>query len=154
MPFRPLRLCIVHDGARGLCGRVVPRMREMLEHRAFRVDVHEVGRGAFDLAPYQGLVLGTPVTGLALAGAGPSAPLRAWLEGLPTLAGLPVAIFCVYEIRPGATLDRLAARVRALGGEVVARQAIWVLAPRRDDHVLPAECMVRIRPGTGQQHPA
>jgi hypothetical protein len=145
MPFRPLRLCIVYDGARGLCGRVVPRMREMLEHRAFLVDAHEVGRGRLDPAPYRGLVLGTPVTGLALRGAGPSAALRAWIRDLPSLAGLPVALFCVFEVRPGDTLDRMNALVREKDAEVVARQAIWVLAPRRDDHVLPAECMVRIR---------
>ena len=145
MPFRPLRLCVAYDGARGLCGRVVPRMREMLEHRAFDVDVHEVGAGGLDLAPYRGLVLGTPVTGLALRGAGPSARLRAWIEALPSLEGVPVALFCVYEVRPGTTFDRMKNLVLGKGGTVVAEQAFWVLAPRRDDHVIPAECMVRIR---------
>jgi len=145
MPFRALRLCIVYDGTRGLCGRVVPRMKEMLEHRAFVVDTHEVGRGPLDLAPYRGVILGTPVTGLALRGAGPSARLRAWVESVPSLEGQKVAVFCVYEIRPGNTFDRMKNLVLEKGAEFVVEQAFWVLAPQRDDHVIPAECMVRIR---------
>ncbi|MBN1336767.1 MAG: hypothetical protein JXB39_12485 [Deltaproteobacteria bacterium] len=145
MPFRPLRLCIVYDGARGLCDRVVPRMRVMLEHRAFLVDTHEVGQGGIDLDACQGLVLGSPATGLAIRGAGPSARLRTWVEAVPSLERVRVALFCVYDTRPGATLDRMETLVRSRGAEVVARQAYWALAPRRDDHVLPAECMVRIR---------
>jgi hypothetical protein len=145
MPFTPIRLCIVYDNARGHCGRVVPRMKQLLEHRAFLVDTHEVGAGPLDIAPYRGLILGTPVIGLGLRGEGPSRKLRTFLEALPDLDEHLVAIFCVYELRPGNTFDRMKNLVFEKGARFVAEQAFWVLQPHRDDHIIPAECMVRIR---------
>jgi len=145
MPFAPLRLCIVYDNARGHCGRVVPRMKQMLEHRAFVVDTHEVGQGPLELAPYRGLIIGTPVTGLGIRGEGPTRKLRAFLEQVPDLDEHHVAIFCVYELRPGNTFDRMKNLLFEKGACFVAEHAFWVLQPHRDDHIIPAECMVRIR---------
>jgi hypothetical protein len=145
MPFEPLHVCIVYDDARGHCGRVVPRMKQMLEHRAFLVDTHEIGAGPLDIAPYQGLVFGTPVTGLGVRGQGPSSRLREFIEALPDLDEHKVAIFCVYETRPGNTFDRMKNVLFEKGAQFVAEHAFWVLAPQRGDHIIPAECMVRIR---------
>jgi hypothetical protein len=145
MPFVPQRLCIVYDNARGHCGRVVPRMKTMLEQRAFLVDTHEVGEGPLDLAPYRGLIFGTPVTGLGIRGGGPSRALRAFLDRLPDLDEHQVAIFCVYETRPGNTFDKLKNLLFEKGAHFVAEQAFWVLRPHENDHIIPAECMVRIR---------
>ncbi len=145
MPFEPLRICIVYDNARGHCGRVVTRMKEMLEHRAFLVDTHEVGDGPLDIGPYQGLVFGTPVTGLGVRGQGPSRRLRSFIEQLPDLDEHRVAIFCVYELHPGNTFDRMKNLLFEKGAQFVAEHAFWILAPHRGDHIIPAECMVRIR---------
>lgn len=145
MPFEPLRVCIVYDNARGHCGRVIPRMKEMLEHRAFLVDTWEVGQGTLDIAPYRALVLGTPVLGLGLRGEGPSARLRAFIEQLPDLDEHQVALFCVYELRPGNTFDRMKNLVLEKGARLVAEHSFWVLHPQAGDHIIPAECMVRVR---------
>lgn len=145
MPFKPLRLCIVVDNAGGRCTRVVDRMKEMLEHRAFIVDTHEVGQGPLDLAPYAGLIFGTPVPGLGIRGVGPSRRLREFIEQLPALDGTRVAIFCVYDLRPGDTFDRMKNLLFEKGAEFVAEQAFWVLRPHEHDHIIPAECMIRIR---------
>ena len=145
MPFEPLHVCIVYDNARGHCGRVVPRMREMLEHRAFQVDTHEVGDGPLDIDAYQGLIFGTPATGLGVRGQGPSHRLRSFIEELPDLDEHKVAIFCVYELRPGNTFDRMKNVLFEKGAQFVAEHAFWLVAPHRGDHIIPAECMVRIR---------
>lgn len=146
MPFRPLRLCIVHDNLRGYTGRVVPRMKRMLEHRAFEVDVREVGDGPPDLSAYAGLILGTPVLGLGIKGAGPSSGVRRAIESFPAdMEGKPVAIFCVYETRPGNTFDRMKNLLFQRNITFVAEHGFWVLQPHRRDHIIPAECMVRIR---------
>jgi hypothetical protein len=145
MPFEPLHVCIVYDGARGHCGRVVPRMKEMLEHRAFIVDTHEVGDGPLDIEPYAGLVFGTPVTGLGVRGQGPSRRLREFIEAMPDLDEHKVAIFCVYELRPGNTFDRMKNLIFEKGAQFVAEHAFWIGRPHHGDHIIPAECMVRIR---------
>ena len=145
MPFKPLRICVIYDNACGHCGRVVPRMKEMLEYRAFKVDVHEVGAGPLDIEPYDALVFGTPVTGLGLRGQGPSRPLREFIEQLPDLDEKQVAIFCVYELRAGNSFDRMKNILFEKGAQFVAQQEFWFLLPTRYDHVIPAECMVRVR---------
>ncbi len=145
MPFQPIHVCIVYDNARGHCGRVVPRMKEMLEHRAFIVDTHEIGEGPLDIAPYAGLIVGTPVTGLGIRGQGPTPRLRAFIEELPDLDEHKLAIFCVYEARPGNTFDRMKNVLLEKGAQFVAEHAFWVLKPHGGDHIIPAECMIRIR---------
>lgn len=144
MPFVPLHLCILYDDARGHCGRVVPRMKLLLEERAFIVDLHEVSQGPLDLSRFAGLIIGTPVLGLGWKGVGPSARLRTFLESTEGLAGKKVAIFCVYELRPGDTFDRMKNLLFEKGAELVAEQARWIGDLTREEHVIPAECMVRI----------
>jgi hypothetical protein len=145
VPFQPIRLLVLFDDERGWCGRVVPRMKELLEHRAFQVDTHAIAAGPVDIAPYRGLVIGSPVTGLGLRGAGPSEALSDYVDALPDLDEHKVALFCAYLTRPGNTFDRMKGMVLARGAQVVATHAYWLLQPARNEHVIPAECMVRIR---------
>lgn len=147
MAFVPLRLLVAYDPERGLCPRVVPRMVELLRHRAFEVDTLEIPSApqAVDLADYQGLVLGTPALGLGLRGVGPSPRVSAFVAAQGGLEEQRVAVFCVYQVRPGYTLRNTAQLVRDAGGQVVVAQAYPWWAPQQEEHVLPAECMVRIR---------
>ncbi len=146
MPFQPIKLLVLYDDRKGYCGRVVPRMVEMLRHRAFLVDTHRIEDGPVDIEPYKGLVLGSPVFGLGLRGVGPTPELTRYVvDELPDLDERKVAVFCVHELRPGLTLDRMKGLVRERGGEPIAAWAYWLLRPRRGEHVIPAECMVRIR---------
>lgn len=145
MPFKPLRLLILVDDSRGYCSRVIPRMKEMLEHRAFVVDVHKIQDGAVDIDPYDGLIIGTPVFGLGIKGVGPTPALTRFIEDLEDLDEKRIALFCVYEVRPGTTFDRMRGLVQGMGAEFVASHGYWLLRPTHKEHVIPAECMVRIR---------
>ncbi len=145
MPFTPLKLLIAYDDHRGYCGKVVPRMREMLEHRAFHVDTLVIdGSSTFvDLEDYDGLVIGTPASGLSPTG--PSQAVVDFIGALEDLDEVRVALFAVFDLRPGTCLDALAELVLDHGGEVITGQPYWLLKPAEREHFLPAECMVRIR---------
>lgn len=145
MPFKPLRLLIAYDAAGKRCAAVVARMKELLEHRAFEVDVHELGGEVPDLDDYAGVVLGTPVRGLALRDAGPTQAVAAFIEQADGLDEKKVAIFCVYDVRPGTVFDRMKNLLNERGAEVVTEYPYWRLQPHDGEELLPAECMVRIR---------
>ncbi len=147
MPFVPKKLLLAYDDALGLCGLVVPRMKEMLEHRAFVVDVQALGDTPpdIDLDDYDGLVLGYAVPGLGVRNPGPPPRMQRFLDHLEDLDDKRCALFVVHVGRKTAHLERFRQVVTDLGGEVVTAQPYWVLRPRHNDHFLPAECMVRIR---------
>lgn len=143
MPFKPLRLLIAYDPALGLCRTVVPRMKEMLEERAFEVDVLEIGDGAVDLAPYKGVIVGTPVPGVRASE--PTEKVQRFLAEAEDLDEKKVALFCVYGLRPGRVLDRMKGLAIERGAEVVVAHPYARLKPHEMEHLLPAECMIRIR---------
>lgn len=145
MPFQPIRLLILYDDDRGYCGKVIPTMKRLLEDRAFVVDTHRVADGPVDVGPYRGLVLGSPVFGAGLRGVGPTDALVAFVEALPDLDGKKVAVFCVYPLRPGTTLARMKSLALARGADFVTAWGYSLLHPDRGAHMLPTECMVRIR---------
>lgn len=145
MPFRPLRVLILIDDDRGRCSRVVPRMRELLEHRAFLVDTHRIQDGPVDITPYKGLIVGSPCFGFGIKGVGPTEALTRFVAELPDLDGVKAAVFCVYELSPGTTLDRMKGMMFEKGADFVAAHAYSLLRPSRGEHILPTECMVRVR---------
>lgn len=148
MAFKNRRLLLAYDPARGHCAQVVPDMKEMLEARAFEVELHQIGTSdanGLDLEAYHGLVLGTPATGSPLGSRAPSPAVLAFLEQVQGLDAVKVALFAVYGSRLGRTLETLRDVVENQGGEVVCSHAYWLGSPGHDSHVLPAECMVRIR---------
>ena len=121
MPFEPIRILILIDDARGYCGKVVPQMVLLLEQRAFTVDVHRISDGEIDISPYKGLILGSPCYGVAIKGVGPTEDLVQYVQThMPDLEDYGVAVFCVYELRAGLTLDRMKGLVKSCGGNIVA----------------------------------
>ena len=145
MPFKPVRVLIAYDNQGGRCGAVIPRMRELLEARAFEVEEFEIGSGAVDLDAFRGVIIGTPVTGLAIRDAGPTAKVAEFINSVEGLDEKKVALFCVYDVRPGDIFDRMKNLVYERGAEHVAEWAYWRLRPEDGETMLPAECMVRIR---------
>lgn len=145
MPFRPLRLLILIDDERGRCSRVVPRMKELLEHRAFVVDHHRIQDGPIDISPYKGLILGSPCYGFGIKGVGPTDALVSYVQATPDWTGKKAAVFCVYELSPGTTLDRMKGMIYEKGADFVAAHAYSLLRPNQGEHILPTECMVRVR---------
>lgn len=145
MPFTPRRLLIAFDDTRGLCGAVVPRMKQMLEERAFRVDTLVIGGDVPDLEPYQGVIVGAPVLGAGVRPASVPPAVAGFLESAEGLDEKKVAVFSVFTALPGTMTEALEQKVGELGAEVVARYAYWRLRPSSGEHVIPAECMIRIR---------
>jgi hypothetical protein len=145
VPFVPKKILILTDNAKGYCGKVVPSMVEMLEARAFIVDTHEINDGPVDVSSYSGIVLGSPVYGMGLKGVGPTPALTEYVtHSLPDLDDHKIAVFCVYEVRPGMTLDRMKGMTYEKGAELIAAHGFWVGRPMRGAHIIPAECMVRV----------
>lgn len=120
-------------------------MKELLEHRAFVVDVHRIQDGPVDVTPYKGLILGSPCYGLGIKGVGPSEALQALVKDTPDWSGKKAAVYCVYELSPGTTLDRMKGMIYEKGADFVAAHAYSMLRPSNGEHILPTECMVRIR---------
>ncbi len=133
---------MTYDGAGGACRRVVPRMQRMLEDRAFVVTVAEIGEAPATLEEFDGVVLGTPV---GLRGGGPTAAVLDWIGRAEGIDEKRVALFSVFWVREGSALPALRSRLGELGAEVVIDYAYWALRPSEGEHLLPAECMVRIR---------
>lgn len=142
MPFQPRRILVTYDPAGGRCAAVVARMRQMLEDRAFEVTVAPLAEAPADLEPFAGIVLGTPVS---LRGNGPSAAVLEWVGRASGLDEKKVALFSAFWALPGEALPKLRARLAELGVEVVVDHAYWLARPAEGEHLLPAECMIRIR---------
>jgi len=142
VPYRPKRLLLTYDDAGGKCARVVARMQRMLEDRAFVVTATPVSGAPTDLSGFDGVVLGTP---LGLRGTGVSQALQDWVGRAEGLDERRVAIFSVSWGLGTSGLHDLRARLAELGVEVVAEHAYWLARPDDGNHLLPAECMIRIR---------
>ncbi len=68
-----------------------------------------------------------------------------FLEALDGLDEKKVATFTVFTALPGTLTDVLTAKIAELGAEVVVSYAYWRIKPDAGEHMIPAECMVRIR---------
>jgi flavorubredoxin len=145
MPFQPIQLLLLYDDQHNYCGRVVNGMTLMLERRGFNVRIHRIQDGPIDIKPYKGLVIGSPTFGLGVRGVAPTKKLFEYVQNLEEFDRHKVAVFCVYPVQLGTSLDRMKGMVLEKGGEVVAARGypLWKLDPH--DHVIPTECMVRIR---------
>jgi hypothetical protein len=98
-----------------------------------------------DLAPYRGVILGTAVRGLGLRGDTPSSAFQSFVSEKEGLEEKKVALFTAYRASPGQMLLRMRNAVEGRGCMVVVAHAYSLFTPERQEHVLPAECMVRIR---------
>lgn len=142
MPFVPKRLLLTFDPAGGLCQRVIPRMVQMLEDRAFIVEQRPMETGACSVESYDGVVIGTPV---GLRSGAPSGLVLDWVGLAEGLEEKRVAVFSAFWVKEGGAAAALRRRVEETGAEVVVDYAYWLLRPSDGEQVLPAECMVRIR---------
>jgi NADPH-dependent glutamate synthase beta subunit-like oxidoreductase/flavodoxin len=82
----------------------------------------KVGPDALAWADF--LVVGTWVEGAVVARVGPARATARWLDDLPPLPGLPVALFCSYAVAPKGTLALMRERVEARGARVVGQAAL------------------------------
>jgi hypothetical protein len=145
VPFTPIRLLILIDDQKGYCGRLVPRMTEMLEDRAFQVDVHRIQDGPVDITPYRGMIIGSPASGISIKGGAPTPALEAYVREMPDLDELQIALFIVFEVHPASSMDRMKGMIFDKGAELVTTYEYGLFRLDVEDHTIAAECMVRIR---------
>jgi len=145
VPFSPIPLLILIDDQRGYCGRVVPRLQELLEQRGFAVDTHRITDGPVDVEQYRGIVIGSPAIGLSVKGTAPTPALDEYVRALPDLDEHQVALFIVFDVYPASSMDRMKGMIFDKGAELVTTHEYGLLRMDTDDHTIAAECMVRIR---------
>ena len=145
MPFTPIPMLILYDDAGGHCLKVITGLVPLLAARGFSVETHRIQDGPIDISPFKGLILGSPVSGLGFKGAAPSDALFEYVQDLDDFERHQVAVFCVYPLRLGTSLDRMKGMVLEKGGSIVAARAYPLMKLNPNDHVIAAECMVRIR---------
>ena len=126
---------------------VVPRMNEMLAPRGFVVRSNRMQDGPVELGDARVLMLGlgTPTFGLSIRSRASNDAFVEYAQAMGGIEDVNIAVFTVYQTRPGGSLQRL----KGLALRVGARFVAWHGYPRwdvsRGDHVLPAEGMVRVR---------
>lgn len=145
VPFEPIPILILIDDTRGWCSKVVPRLVEMLSNRGFVVTVHEMSDGPVKLNGARAVLLGAPTFGLGIRERAPNDQFAAYVEAIDGLDEVSMGVFTVYATRPGDALQRMKGLVLRTGARFIA----WHGYPRwnleKGAHVLPAECMVRVR---------
>ncbi len=122
--FRRALVCYASEGGR--TARVAQSVAEELTDKGLSVRVLPIQRvGPEELAAADIVVVGTWVEGLVVAKVGPARAMRSWLDALPPrLGGVPVAVFCTYEVHPRSTLATMATVLEQRGAQVVATSAL------------------------------
>ena len=125
VPGRSRRALVCYASEGGRTAAVARRIAEELTDKGLRVRVLPIERvGAPEIASADLLVIGTWVKGFVVAKVGPPPEVRAWLDGLPRLGGMPVALFCTYGVDPRSTLGDMAGALERRGARVVATSAL------------------------------
>lgn len=147
MPFTPLPLLLATYTPTGRGDAVLAGLVGMLEDRAFVVTRVALGRDPVpDPATFRGVVLAVEDPGLlGLRDHGPPAPAEAFLRDTPGLDAVPLALLTLHRLRGGQLGGRLRTLAESRGVRIAVVHAMRVGAPHRDAHVVPAECMVRMR---------
>jgi len=120
-------------------------MVDMLSNRGFETTVHRMADGPVDLTGFRAMILGAPTFGLGIRDRAPTDQFSAYVESIEGLDEVSIGVFTVYATRPGDALQRMKGLVLRTGARFIA----WHGYPRwnleKGAHVLPAECMVRVR---------
>ena len=150
VPYRRRQVLLVYDASGGLVEQVLERQVEMLADRGFDAELLRLDGAVpddldFDPEEWDGLIVAVPVSGSGLRGGAPSPVVLDFLDACEDLDELRVALLAVYRLKPGKALEALEEKVAELGGEVICSHPLWLMRPTHEEHVVPAECMVRMR---------
>lgn len=126
---------------------VVPRMSEMLAPRGFVVRPNRMQDGPVELGDARVLMLGlgTPTFGLSIRSRASNDAFVEYAQAMGGIEDVNIAVSTVCQTRPGDSLQRLKGLARRVGARFVAWPGYPRLNVSQGDHVLPAECMVRVR---------
>jgi hypothetical protein len=147
VPFTPLPLLLATHAPTGRGEAVLDGLVAMLEARGFVVTKTALGMAPVpDTGAFRGVVLAVEDPGmLGLRDHGLPPAVEAFVRDTPGLDALPLAILTVHRVRRGPLADTLRGAAEARGVRIAVVHAMRAGAPGRDAHVVPAECMVRMR---------
>jgi hypothetical protein len=143
--FERIPLLVVIDDTKRWCSAVVPELKSMLEHRGFVVNVHRMQDGPVKLAGHKAVLIGAPTFGAAIKARPPTESFATYIEAIDGLDEVQMGVFTVYNFRTGDAIQRLKGLVLRVGARYIAGHAYSRQRPKRGAHILPAECMVRVR---------
>ena len=119
------RVLVCYSSEGGRTAAVARTVGEELADKQCAVRVLPIEHvGVEELAAADALVIGTWVKGLVVAKVGVPPAVSAWLDELPRLGGIPVALFCTYAVDPRGTLVQMASLVEQKGARVVTTSAL------------------------------
>lgn len=104
-----MRVLVLYETRRGFTLTVGRAIRDELRrrgHDATAAAVRTVDAGT--LAAAGALIVGTWTTGKIVVGVGPAPGVLEGVAALPTLGGMPAAVYATYDVSPRGTLQTLA----------------------------------------------
>jgi flavodoxin len=119
LSIRTMRILILYESRRGFTLTVARAIRDEVQRRGLLAEtapLRGVDRGT--VAAADALIVGSWVKGAILFGVGPAAGVQEAIEALPSLEGMPAAVFCTCDVAPRGTLETLARWVRRRGAAV------------------------------------
>lgn len=123
-PRRARRVLVCYASEGGRTAQAARSVADDLTDHGLQVRVLPIRRvGPDELASADVVVAGTWVEGLVVAKVGPARSMKAWLDALPRMGGIPVALFCTYGVHPRSTMATMSAAFERQGARVVATSA-------------------------------
>jgi len=116
-----MRVAITYDSLRGTTKAAAHAMARRFTDAGAECTVASLEEAdPADVAAADLVCVGSWTRGLFVVGQHPTPAALAFVDRLGDLAGTQCMAFCTYKLAAGPTLDKMASRLRARGGEVVA----------------------------------
>jgi len=123
-PREPRRVLVAYESRGGRTADAARLVANRLRETGAVVRAVPLAQvGPADLTETDLLIVGTWVEGFVVARVGAARAARAWLAGLPRLAGLRTATFCTFAISPRGTLAEMRRALEGRGAVVMAEGA-------------------------------
>lgn len=145
LSFQPIPLLILVDDTKGWCSQVTPTLGEMLQNRGFVVDIHRMQDGPIALSGHRAVLLGAPTFGVGIKVRPPTDAFVDYVESIAGLDEVQIGVFTVCGVRSGDAVHRLKGLALRVGARFIAGHAYRRWNLEKGAHILPAECMVRVR---------
>jgi glutamate synthase (NADPH) small chain len=121
----PRRVLVAYESRGGRTARAASLIAGRLRDTGAVVRAVPLAQvGMAELTETDLLIIGTWVEGFVVARVGAARATRAWLAGLPRLAGLRTATFCTFAVSPRGTLAAMRQALEDRGTVVVAEEAL------------------------------
>jgi menaquinone-dependent protoporphyrinogen IX oxidase len=131
-----MEVLVAYEGRRGRTRRAADVFADVLASRSVATIVRDIDAiGAGDLSAADAMIAGCFTPGDVPFGGPPTEHMSRWIEALPDLDGMAIAVFCTYTFFPhtfadtaartAETLNEMSTRFELRGGKVVATRSMY-----------------------------